>query len=38
MKAARTDLMGYRPRAPRQTRRACRVDGADAPIDLVVLA
>jgi len=29
---------GYRPRAPRQTRRACRIDGTDAPVDLVVLA
>jgi adenylate cyclase len=29
---------GYRPRAPRQTRRTCRVDSTDAPVDLVVLA
>jgi adenylate cyclase len=29
---------GYRPRAPRQTRSACRIDGTDAPVDLVVLA
>jgi hypothetical protein len=29
---------GYRPKVPRQTRRAYRVDGTDAPVDLVVLA
>jgi hypothetical protein len=29
---------GYRPKAPRQTLRACRVEGTDAPVDLVVLA
>jgi adenylate cyclase len=29
---------GYRPKAPRERRRACRVDGTDAPVDLVVLA
>jgi adenylate cyclase len=29
---------GYCPENPRETRRACRVDGADAPVDLVVLA
>jgi class 3 adenylate cyclase len=26
---------GYHPKAPRQTRRACWVDGTDAPVDLV---
>jgi hypothetical protein len=35
---AATLAQGYRPKAPRQTRRACRVDGTDAPVDLVVLA
>jgi adenylate cyclase len=29
---------GYCPENPRETRRACRVDGTDAPVDLVVLA
>jgi adenylate cyclase len=29
---------GYRPKVPQETRRACRVDGTDAPLDLVVLA
>ena len=29
---------GYRPNATRETRRACWVDGTDAPVDLVVLA
>jgi adenylate cyclase len=29
---------GYRQKAPRQTRRACRVDVTDVPVDLVVLA
>jgi adenylate cyclase len=29
---------GYRPKASRETRRACRIDGTDAPVDLVVLA
>jgi adenylate cyclase len=28
---------GYCPTAPRETRRACRVDGTDAVVDLVVL-
>jgi class 3 adenylate cyclase len=31
-------VQGYCPKTPRETRRACLVDGADAPVDLVVLA
>jgi adenylate cyclase len=29
---------GYCPKAPWETRHDCRVDGADAPVDLVALA
>jgi adenylate cyclase len=31
-------VQGYCPKTSRETRRACLVDGADAPVDLVVLA
>jgi class 3 adenylate cyclase len=31
-------VQGYCPKTPRETRRACLVDGADAPVVLVVLA
>lgn len=31
-------VQGYCPKTPRETRRACLVDGADAPVDVVVLA